>query len=174
MTHSPGMSSRGSVMAPKVACGAMGSPMREVLRVGMVCPYSLSFPGGVQAQVLALSRQLRRLGLEVRVLAPCDGPPPETFVTPLGDSLPTVANGSMAPLAPDPSCVLRTMRAMRDEQFHVLHIHEPFVPGATMTALLMHPAPIVGTFHAAGRKAPSTGSSAPASLGDAQHRLVRA
>ena len=69
----------------------------------MVCPYSLSIPGGVQAQVLGLARELRRNGHEVRVLGPCDGPPPETFVTPLGNSLPTAANGSMAPLAPDPS-----------------------------------------------------------------------
>ena len=68
----------------------------------MVCPYSLSIPGGVQAQVLGLARELRRGGHEVRVLGPCDGPPPEPFVTPLGDSLPTAANGSVAPLAPDP------------------------------------------------------------------------
>jgi len=90
------------------------------------------------------------MGIEVRVLAPCDGPPPATFVTPLGNSLPTSANGSMAPLAPDPSCSLRTMRALGDEQFDVLHLHEPFLPGPTQTAMLLHPAPVVATFHAAG------------------------
>lgn len=124
-----------------------------VLRVGMICPYSMSIPGGVQAQVLGLSRTLRRKGVEVRVLAPCDGPPPATFVTPLGNSLPTAANGSVAPLAPDPSSSLRTLRALADEQFHVLHLHEPFAPGPTMTALLVHPAPVVATFHAAGESA---------------------
>jgi phosphatidylinositol alpha-mannosyltransferase len=116
----------------------------------MVCPYSLSVPGGVQAQVMGLARELRKMGIEVRVLAPCDGPPPATFVTPLGNSLPTSANGSMAPLAPDPSCSLRTMRALGDEQFDVLHLHEPFLPGPTHTAMLLHPAPVVATFHAAG------------------------
>ena len=122
----------------------------RLLRVAMVCPYSLSVPGGVQAQVMGLSRELRRMGIEVRVLAPCDGPPPATFVTPLGNSLPTSANGSMAPLAPDPSCSLRTMRALGDEQFDVLHLHEPFIPGPCQTAMLLHPAPVVATFHAAG------------------------
>jgi phosphatidylinositol alpha-mannosyltransferase len=122
----------------------------RLLRVAMVCPYSLSVPGGVQAQVMGLARELRRMGIEVRVLAPCDGPPPATFVTPLGNSLPTSANGSMAPLAPDPSCSLRTMRALGDEQFDVLHLHEPFLPGPTHTAMLLHPAPVVATFHAAG------------------------
>jgi phosphatidylinositol alpha-mannosyltransferase len=123
---------------------------RRLLRVAMVCPYSLSIPGGVQAQVMGLSRELRKMGIEVRVLAPCDGPPPATFVTPLGNSLPTSANGSMAPLAPDPSCSLRTMRALGDEQFDVLHLHEPFIPGPTQTAMLLHPAPVIATFHAAG------------------------
>ena len=117
----------------------------------MVCPYSLSIPGGVQAQVLGLARQLRRLGHEVRVLAPCDGPPPESFVTPLGDSLPTAANGSIAPLAPDPAAALRTLRVLRDEQFDVIHVHEPLAPGPSLTTVTLHVAPTVGTFHAAGR-----------------------
>jgi phosphatidylinositol alpha-mannosyltransferase len=107
----------------------------------------------VQAQVLGLARVLRERGHEARVLGPCDGPPPATFVTPLGDSIPTAANGSVAPLAPDPSAALRTIRALRDEDFDVLHLHEPLAPGPTLTALLYHPAPIVGTFHAAGDSA---------------------
>jgi phosphatidylinositol alpha-mannosyltransferase len=126
---------------------------RRVQRVGMVCPYSLSVPGGVQAQVMGLSRELRRMGIEVRVLAPCDGPPPATFVTPLGDSLPTSANGSIAPLAPDPACQLRTIRVLTEEEFDVLHLHEPFIPGPTQTATLMHTAPIIATFHSAGESA---------------------
>ena len=47
------------------------------MRIGIVCPYSLSQPGGVQGQVLGLARALRRRGHQVRVLGPCDGPPPE-------------------------------------------------------------------------------------------------
>ncbi len=117
----------------------------------MVCPYSLSIPGGVQAQVLGLARELRRQGHEVRVLGPCDGPPPEPFVTPLGDSLPTSANGSVAPLAPDPSATLRTIRVLREEAFDVVHIHEPLAPGPPITSVTLHTAPTVGTFHAAGR-----------------------
>jgi phosphatidylinositol alpha-mannosyltransferase len=131
-----------------------GSTSRQrPLRVAMVSPYSLSVPGGVQAQVMGLSRELRAMGIEVRVLAPCDGPPPATFVTPLGKSLPTSANGSIAPLAPDPSAQLRTIRALTDEDFDVLHLHEPFTPGPTQTALLMHTAPVIATFHSAGESA---------------------
>jgi phosphatidylinositol alpha-mannosyltransferase len=123
------------------------------LRIGLVCPYSLSIPGGVQAQVVGLAHELRRRGHEARVLAPCDGPPPFAFVTPLGNSLPTAANGSIAPVAPDASAALRTIRALNDEAFDVINLHEPFAPGPTMTALLVHRAPTVGTFHAAGTSA---------------------
>jgi phosphatidylinositol alpha-mannosyltransferase len=133
----------------------------SLLRIGLLCPYSLTTPGGVQGQVMGLARALRKMGHEVRVLGPCDGAPPDTFVTPIGESLPTVANGSIAPLAPDPSAALRTIRVLRDEQFDVLHIHEPLTPGASITALVMRTAPIVATFHAAGESLSYKYLSAP-------------
>ncbi|WP_227462318.1 glycosyltransferase family 4 protein [Desertimonas flava] len=125
----------------------------SVLRIGLVSPYSLTVPGGVQAQVIGLARELRRRGHEARVLGPCDGPPPESFVTPLGNSLPTAANGSIAPLAPDAPAALRTIRALRDEEFDVVHVHEPLAPGPSMTSVVLRSAPLVGTFHAAGTSA---------------------
>jgi phosphatidyl-myo-inositol alpha-mannosyltransferase len=123
------------------------------VRIGLVCPYSLTIPGGVQGQVLGLARSLRAKGHEVRVLGPCDGPPPDAGVTPLGNSIPVAANGSVAPIAPDPACALRTIRALRDERFDVVHLHEPLVPGPCMTAMLTANSPLVGTFHAAGGSA---------------------
>jgi phosphatidylinositol alpha-mannosyltransferase len=94
------------------------------------------------------------MGHEVRVLGPCDGPPPDAGVTPLGKSVPLAANGSIAPIAPDVSCALRTIRVLRDEAFDVLHLHEPLVPGPCMWSGLIKSAPIVATFHAAGVSAP--------------------
>src|SRR5688500_1837618 len=120
------------------------------MRIAQVCPYSLTPPGGVQGQVLGLARSLRSLGHDVRVLGPCDGPPPDAGVTPLGNSVPLAANGSVAPIAPDLPCALRTIRALRDEEFDVVHVHEPLVPGPSMVSTLMKTAPMVGTFHAAG------------------------
>lgn len=123
------------------------------MRVGMLCPYSLTVPGGVQGQVLGLSRALRLKGVDVRVLAPCDGPPPDSNVTPLGRSVPAAANGSVAPVAPDPSAQLRVIRALRDEDFDILHLHEPLAPGVTVTAVFLKALPMIGTFHAAGHVA---------------------
>ena len=115
-----------------------------------MCPYSVTIPGGVQGQVLGLARALRSMGHPTRVLAPADGVPPDAGVTPLGVSVPTAANGSVAPVAPDVSAQLRTIRVIRDEDFDVLHLHEPLAPGPNMTALLLNAVPMIGTFHAAG------------------------
>ncbi len=116
----------------------------------MISPYSLSVPGGVQNQILALGKSIRKLGTDVRVLGPCDGPPPDTGITPLGNSLPTATNGSIAPLAPDAAAQLRVIRALRDEQFDVLHVHEPLAPGPTITSIVLKQSPIVATYHRSG------------------------
>jgi phosphatidylinositol alpha-mannosyltransferase len=120
------------------------------VRVAQVCPYSLTIPGGVQGQVLGLARALRSQGHQVRVMAPCDGPPPDGGVAPLGRSIPLAGNGSVAPLAPDLPCALRTIRTLRDEDFDVVHLHEPLAPGPSLTTLLYSDRPMVGTFHRSG------------------------
>jgi phosphatidylinositol alpha-mannosyltransferase len=59
----------------------------------------------------------------------------------------------VAPIAPDPAAALRTIRALRDEQFDIVHLHEPLAPGPTWTAILASDKPLVGTFHRAGESA---------------------
>lgn len=120
------------------------------MRIGLVCPYSLTFPGGVQGQVLAQARAMRAMGHSVRVLAPCDDAPPEEGVTALGRSVPLAANGSVAPLAPDPACALRLLGALREEDFDIVHLHEPLCPGPPLVALAFARQPMVGTFHRSG------------------------
>ena len=117
------------------------------MRIGIICPYSLTLPGGVQMQVLGLARACASKG-SGSGCSPRAMVHPDAGVTPLGNSLPTAANGSIAPVAPDPSAQLRVIRAMRDEDFDVIHLHEPLSPGPNHTALLTRPAPLIGTFHA--------------------------
>lgn len=121
------------------------------MKVLLVCPYSLGWPGGVQGQVLALARALRGQSVGASVVAPCDGAPPEPGVTDIGRSISFAANGSVAPIAPDPAAVRRTVDALRAEAPDIVHLHEPLVPGPTLVALLAGIAPAIGTFHASGR-----------------------
>ena len=118
------------------------------MRVLLVSPYSLSVFGGVQGQVLGLARNLRDLGVDARVVAPCDGPPPERGIVTVGPSTNFSSNGSVAPIASGKSVARRTLEARRVIQPDVIHLHEPLVPGPTQTLLLGADEPLVGTFHA--------------------------
>ena len=154
--RSPAAGSVAELVAGLIAANGSGRRRSLVrMRVGLVCPYSLSIPGGVQAQVLGLARVAARArASRPGCSAPCDGPPPELFVTPLGNSLPTAANGSVAPLAPGPRrlrCARSGRCATRTSTSSTSTSRSP--PGRRMTALLIHPAPIVATFHAAGDSA---------------------
>ena len=118
------------------------------MRVLLVSPYSLSVFGGVQGQVLDLARSLRELGVDARVVAPCDGPPPERGIVTVGPSTNFSSNGSVAPIASGKSVARRTLEARRVIEPDVIHLHEPLVPGPTQTLLLGADEPLVGTFHA--------------------------
>ncbi len=123
------------------------------VRVGMVSPYSFTLPGGVQMQALYLARALRRRGISVSLLGPCDGPPPEPDIIPIGNSLFIAANGSFAPIAFDVPAFQRSYAVLRDQRFDLLHVHEPLVPAPSLAALVAKRAPLVATFHAAGGSA---------------------
>jgi phosphatidylinositol alpha-mannosyltransferase len=118
------------------------------VRIGIVCPYSLDVPGGVQSHVLDLARALRRIGHEVDVLAPADedSPVPD-FVTPTGRALGIPYNGSVARLSFGPVSFARARRWIREHDFDVLHLHEPTAPSLAMLALMVADGPIVATFH---------------------------
>jgi phosphatidylinositol alpha-mannosyltransferase len=119
------------------------------MRVMLSCPYSLSVFGGVQGQVLGLSHALRDLGVDARIVAPCDGPPPEPGITTVGPSSPIPSNGSVAPIATGRAVARRTLEAIRTFSPDVLHLHEALSPGANHAALLGTTIPAVGTFHSA-------------------------
>jgi phosphatidylinositol alpha-mannosyltransferase len=113
------------------------------------CPYSLSLHGGVQGQVLGLARALRGLGVDARVVAPCDGPPPEPGIVTIGPSTRISSNGSVAPVAAGHAVARRTLEFLRVFEPDVVHLHEPFSPGANHAALVGTQLPTVGTFHSA-------------------------
>jgi phosphatidylinositol alpha-mannosyltransferase len=113
------------------------------------CPYSLTMFGGVQGQVLGLARALRELGVDARVVAPCDGPPPEPGIITIGPSTRLPSNGSVAPIASGRAVARRTIEALRTFGPDVLHLHEPLSPGPNHAALVGTTVPAVGTFHSA-------------------------
>ena len=116
----------------------------------MVCPYSLTRPGGVQGQALGLTRELRRLDIAARVVGPCDGPPPQPGVITVGESVLWENNGSYAPIATGTQVARRTIDALAMFEPDVVHLHEPMVPGPTLSLLIGYHGPMVSTHHISG------------------------
>jgi phosphatidyl-myo-inositol alpha-mannosyltransferase len=120
------------------------------MRVGLVCPYSLDVPGGVQNHVRDLAEALLERGHRVSVLAPADDDDAlPGYVVPAGRAVPVPFNGSVARLAFGPMSAARVRRWLGEGRFDVLHIHEPAVPSVSLLALWAARGPIVGTFHSA-------------------------
>jgi phosphatidylinositol alpha-mannosyltransferase len=113
------------------------------LRVGLVSPYDLSVPGGVQGQVLGLAGYLRKRGDDPVVIGP--GLPDGVAGVDLGASISIPGNGSMVPLAADPRARRRIRSAAAS--LDLLHVHEPLMPLASLFASHAGP-PVVATFHA--------------------------
>jgi phosphatidylinositol alpha-mannosyltransferase len=114
------------------------------LRIGLVSPYDLSIPGGVQAQVLGLARYLEECGDEPLVIGP--GMPDGVEGVDLGASFSVPGNGSMVPISIDPRS--RGMIRSASTDLDLIHVHEPFMPLASLFASHAGP-PVVSTFHAA-------------------------
>jgi phosphatidylinositol alpha-mannosyltransferase len=120
------------------------------VRVALVCPYSWTTPGGVQTHVAGLQGALARRGIEAEILAPADWD--AEGIHPLGGTMGFTWEGTVTRVALSPATVVRTARLVRKRRFDVVHVHEPMLPAAGMTAVWAARVPVVGTFHMVGRR----------------------
>ena len=117
------------------------------MKVGLVSPYDLGLPGGVQDVVLGLARYLDSQGGDVVVVGP--GQPvedPGVEVRSLGDTMTIPANGSKVPVSVSVTVRSRLVEAVKDVD--LMHIHEPLTPLVGWAALSVRDVPKVVTFHA--------------------------
>jgi len=118
------------------------------MKIGIICPYALDRPGGVQLHVLDLARALGDLGHEVRILAPAaPNFPLPANVDYAGPTIPVPYNGSTARLRFGLMTAVRVRRWIRDNAFDVIHLHEPGAPSLSLLALWARSGPMVATFH---------------------------
>jgi phosphatidylinositol alpha-mannosyltransferase len=114
------------------------------VRVGLVCPYDMGKPGGVQSQVNDLAIHLEKMGEEVLIIAP--GLSDTERRLDLGTTISVPGNRSKVPLSIDPRVVglIKGAASMLD----LVHVHEPLMPVVSLSALRIG-VPVVATFHAA-------------------------
>ena len=135
------------------------------MKVGIVVPYSWSFWGGVQEHADHQARALRRLGVDARIIMGHDPPgrltwllhpkqgrhtrPPD-YVLPVGRSVIVPANASLPNIILSPNAMMRMRRIWEEQDFDVVHVHEPYAPILSAFALATAPCPVVVTCHSAG------------------------
>ncbi|HET7388915.1 MAG TPA: glycosyltransferase family 4 protein [Nocardioidaceae bacterium] len=130
------------------------------MRVGLVCPYSLDIPGGVQNHVRDLAEALIGRGHDVSVLAPSESADLPGYVVPVGRAVPVPYNGSVARVSFGPVVGARVRRWIRQGRFDVLHLHEPVSPSISLQALWAAQCPVVATFHTANVRSRAMSASA--------------
>lgn len=123
------------------------------MRVGIVCPYDIGSPGGVQQLTGELATHLRASGDEVVFVGAGKtwfhgGPGLDEVTVPTGRAISVRANRSKAPLLLNPV----PLRRVRDSlaAVDVVHVHEPLIPLIGWMALSSDK-PLVATFHADAR-----------------------
>ena len=130
------------------------------MRVGLVCPYSLDVPGGVQNHVKDLAEALISRGHEVSVLAPTESDDLPDYVVPAGRTVAISYNGAVARMSFGPVVAARARRWLSEGGFDVLHLHEPATPSLSLLALWAADCPVVATYHSASARSRALSASA--------------
>jgi len=115
------------------------------VRIAIVAPYDLSAAGGINNQIRAQARALRRNGHDVVVAGAASGDLAEGEVS-LGRTVRVTFGGTDSGLGVDPRGVAAVRRLMR-QPFDVVHVHEPLVPLVPWIVLRQSRVPLVATFH---------------------------
>jgi len=120
------------------------------MKIALVSPYDWGATGGVNNHISHLSEQFVELGHAPHIIAPGSEPMRHEGcpLTIIGRPIPLRVSGSVARI----TLSLRTagrVKAVLEEGFDVVHVHEPFMPQLPIQFLRYSTAVNVGTWHAA-------------------------
>ena len=125
----------------------------RLLNIGIVCPYGWDAPGGVQAHIADLRTYLVNQGHKVSVLAPTgDEAALPDWVVNAGKPLSVPYNGAVARVLFGPIAFAKVKQWISENDFDLLHLHEPAIPSISLLACWAAEGPMVGTFHASAKK----------------------
>src|SRR5438445_1663105 len=136
--------------------GPNRSPGEEgrAVKLALVSPYDFAYPGGVTEHVANLAEQFLARGHEVHVVAPSsddEAEPISSLDAPIhriGRVVSIPANGSVARITLSLRSYLQAKQLLQEQQFDLIHLHEPLMPALPLTVLRHSNTINVGTFHA--------------------------
>ncbi|MDP6419618.1 MAG: glycosyltransferase family 4 protein [Candidatus Krumholzibacteria bacterium] len=120
------------------------------MKIGMLSEFYYPQPGGISEHLRALSRQLRLRGHEVQILTSNirgNVVERDPGIRRLGRSLAVPYNGSLSRISLGWRLSRHFDRLLEEEQFDLVHIHNPYMPTLPLLALSRAKCPLVGTFH---------------------------
>ena len=125
------------------------------MKIALVSPYDWAHIGGVNNHILSLSNQFVQRGHRTTILAPSSKPADEVEgdnLVLIGQPVPLPLSGSWARVSLSFHRNRQIKRLLDDEEFDVVHMHEPLFPVPPVAALRFSKALNVGTFHAYARR----------------------
>ena len=120
------------------------------MKIALVSPYDFAYPGGVTNHISGLEHYFTRMGHEVKVIAPVSHAISvfgDKFV-PIGKPRPIPVSGSIARITLSLRLASRIKAVLNEENFDIIHLHEPFMPMLCTAILRFSNIANVGTFHA--------------------------
>ena len=125
-------------------------------KIALFSPYDFALPGGVNEHVTNLHSQFLLRGLQSSIVAPVSSstmPEIPNFIA-MGKPLPIPTGGSVARVSLSVWLRKKIRNLLKDENFDVIHLHEPFAGAITLSALLppdlSQDTARVATFHSYG------------------------
>jgi phosphatidylinositol alpha-mannosyltransferase len=124
------------------------------MKIALVSPYDFAYPGGVTEHVSNLAEQFIARGHQVHIVAPSsqdEAEPVSSLDAPIhriGRVVSIPANGSVARITLSLRSYLQAKQLLQEQQFDLIHLHEPLMPALPLTVLRHSNAINVGTFHA--------------------------
>jgi len=119
------------------------------MKIALVSAYDFAYPGGVANHISCLEHHLTRMGHEVKVIAPASSAV-STFgdrFIPIGKPRPVPSNGSIARITVSLRLASRIKAVLDEENFDIIHLHEPLCPMLCTNVLRFSHTANVGTFH---------------------------
>jgi len=120
------------------------------MKIALVSPYDFAYPGGVVNHISALGHYFTKMGHEVKIIAPASKAVTnlgDRFV-PIGKPRPVPTSGSIARITISVRLASRIKAVLDEENFDIIHLHEPFMPMLCSAVLRFSNTACVGTFHA--------------------------
>jgi phosphatidylinositol alpha-mannosyltransferase len=128
----------------------VGKVKQSRMKIALVSPYDFAYPGGVANHISALEHQFTRIGHDVKVIAPASKVVPDfgdKFI-PIGKPRPIPASGSIIRVTISLRLASIIKAVLDQENFDIIHLHEPFMPMLCSAVLRFSNTANVGTFHA--------------------------